>query len=294
MNRRELILSLPAAAALSSLSGPVLKAATPGKARLKPAICAYSFREALKAKTMSYEGLIRLTADLGADGVDMTVYWFPDTSDQFLNSLRRTAYKAAVSIYSIAIRSVMTQPTPELRAKEVAEVSKWVDVAVRLGAGHIRVFGGIVPKGATEDQAADWVAEVLQRSSEYAGNKGVILGLEDHGGITARADTILKIVKKVNSPWVGINLDTGNFKLDPYKEIEMCLSYTANVQMKTLIEGPDGKRIESDWERIVKILAQVGYRGYLALEYEDKEPPETAVPRLIAKLKQLTARYSAG
>jgi hypothetical protein len=82
---------------------------------LKPAICAYSFREALKAKTMTYEDLIRLTADLGAEGVDMTVYWFPDTSDQFLNSVRRTAYKSCVSIYSIAIRSVMTQPTPELR-----------------------------------------------------------------------------------------------------------------------------------------------------------------------------------
>jgi L-ribulose-5-phosphate 3-epimerase len=293
MNRRDLMLSLPAAVGLSSLSVPALQAATPGRARLKPAICAYSFREALKAKTMSYEDLIRLTADLGADGVDMTVYWFPDTSDQFLNSLRRTAYKAAVSIYSIAIRSVMTQPTPELRAKEVADVNKWVDVAVRLGAGHIRVFGGKVPDGATEEQAADWVAEVLQRSSEYAGNKGVILGLEDHGGITARADTILKIVKIVNSPWVGINLDTGNFSVDPYKEIEMCLPYTANVQMKTLIEGPGGKRIESDWERIVKMLAQVGYRGYLALEYEGKEPPETAVPRLIAQLKQLTARYSA-
>jgi sugar phosphate isomerase/epimerase len=168
-----------------------------------------------------------------------------------------------------------------------------VDVAERLGAGHIRVFGGTVPADATEDQAAGWVVEVLQRSAEYAGSKGVILGLEDHGGITARAETILKIVRKVNSPWAGINLDTGNFKVDPYKEIEMCLPYTANVQMKSLIQDEAGKRIESDWERIVRMLAQTGYRGYLALEYEDKEPPETAVPRLIAKLRQLAAKYSA-
>ncbi len=283
--------SLPAAT-LSSLSIPAV-AATGNKALLKPAICAYSFREALKAKTMTYEDLIRLTADLGAEGVDMTVYWFPDTSDQFLNSVRRTAYKSCASIYSIAIRSVMTQPTPELRVKEAEEVKKWVDVAVRLGAGHIRVFGGAVPKGATEDQAADWVVEVLQRSSEYAASRGVILGLEDHGGITARAETVLKIVRKVNSPWVGVNLDTGNFNVDPYREIEMCLPYAANVQLKTLIRDQAGKRIESDWDRILRMLAQAGYRGYLALEYEDKEPPETAVPRLIAKLRQLTAKYSA-
>jgi sugar phosphate isomerase/epimerase len=75
-----------------------------------------------------------------------------------------------------------------------------------------------VPKGATEDQAADWVVEVLQRSSEYAASRGVILGLEDHGGITARAETVLKIVRKVNSPWVGVNLDTGNFNVDPYRK----------------------------------------------------------------------------
>jgi len=242
---------------------------------------------------MTYQDLIRLTADLGADGVDMTVYWFPDTSAQFLNSLRRTAYKSAVTIYSLAISSVMTQPTAELRAKAAAAVNQWVDVAERLGAGHIRVFGGAVPKDATEEQAAGWVAEVLERSAEYAASKGVILGLEDHGGITERAETILQIVKKVNSPWVGINLDTGNFTVDPYREIEMCLPYAANVQMKTLIAGPGGKRTDSDWDRIAGMLAQAGYRGYLALEYEDKrEPPETAVPRLIGRLKQIAAKYS--
>jgi sugar phosphate isomerase/epimerase len=73
----------------------------------------------------------------------------------------------------------------------------------------------------------------------------------------------------------------------------MCLPYAANVQLKTLIRDQAGKRIESDWDRILRMLAQAGYRGYLALEYEDKEPPETAVPRLIAKLRQLTAKYSA-
>jgi len=293
MDRRELLLSLPAAAAvLSTYSKPALAAAAT-KARLKPAVCAYSYREALKAKTMTYEDLLRLTADMGADGVDMTVYWFPDTSDQFLNSLRRTAYKANVSIYSIAVRTVMTQPTPELRTKEIADVKKWVDVAERLGAGHIRVFGGKVPEGTTIDQASEWVAEVLSRASEYAGAKGVILGLEDHGGITEKAETIVKIVKKVNSPWVGINLDTGNFGEEPYKQIEMCLPYAANVQMKSLIRDEAGKRIESDWERIVKMLAAVDYRGYLALEYEGKEPAETAVPRLISKLRQLTTKYSS-
>ncbi len=290
MNRRELLRSLPAVAALPALS----PAATAGaKPRLRTAICAYSFREALQKKSMTYDDLVRLAVDLDVDGLDLTVYWFPDTSDGFLLPLRRLAYTSAVEIYSISVRTEMCRPTPELRGREVEEVKKWVDVAEKLGAGHIRVFGGNVPKGSSEDDAAGWVAEVLARAADYAGKKGIILGLENHGGITARAERILEIVQKVNSPWVGINLDTGNFRADPFAQIEMCLPRAVNVQMKAEMAAEGGRREASDWDRILAMLVKAGYRGYLALEYEAKEDPATAVPRLIRQLRYLTRKYSA-
>src|SRR4029453_882086 len=114
--------------------------------------------------------------------------------------------------------------------KQAADLRKWVDVAQKLGASHIRVFGGTIPKGSTEEQAAGWGAEMLKPASEYSGSKGVILGLENHGGITEKAATIVKIVKNVDSPWVGINLDTGNFNRDAYKQMKMCLPYPVNLQ----------------------------------------------------------------
>jgi len=97
MKRRQLLTALPA------IGVTPLAAATEAvkKARLRSAICAYSFREALRAKTMTYDDLVRLAADLGVDGLDLTVYWFPTTSDDFLAPLRRLAYKLAVEIYSI-------------------------------------------------------------------------------------------------------------------------------------------------------------------------------------------------
>jgi sugar phosphate isomerase/epimerase len=113
----------------------------------------------------------------------------------------------------------------------------------QLGAGHIRVFGGKVPAGATEEQAAQWVADVLKVGTEYAGSKGIILGLENHGGITERADTVIKIVKGVNSPWLGINLDTGNFNKNAYKQIEMCLPCAVNAQFKTHIKAGEVARV---------------------------------------------------
>jgi L-ribulose-5-phosphate 3-epimerase len=97
----------------------------------------------------------------------------------------------------------------------------------------------------------------------------------------------------VNSPWVGINLDTGNFNKDVFRQIEMCLPYAVNAQVKSQMRDDAGRVVESDWDRIFAMFARSGYRGYLALEYEAKEPPETAVPRLLARLRELAAKYSA-
>ncbi len=224
MNRRTLLRTLPFAAVPVTLAAAT--ETSQGKPRLRSAICAYSFRKELAAKTMSYHDLVNLAVELNVDGLDMTVYWFPEALDGFLAPLRRHAYRSGVEIYSISVRTNMCQPSGDLQKKELADIRKWVDAAEKLGAGHIRVFGGTVPKGATEDQAAAWVAEILKPASDYAGSKGVILGLENHGGITARAARIVEIVKKVDSPWVGINLDTGNFhELEPYAEIAKCVAF---------------------------------------------------------------------
>jgi sugar phosphate isomerase/epimerase len=289
MNRRDLLKVAPAVLAL-----PYSAAAAGGKARLRNAICAYSYRNELKAGTMRYEDLVRVAVDTGAEGLDLTVYWMPlNPPDSFLMPVKRLAYKNAVEIYSISIRTDLCRPTPELREKEAAEIRKWVDVASKLGAGHIRVFGGNVPKGSTEDEASGWATEVLKRAIEYSSTKGVILGLENHGGITDKAERIIQIVKSVDSPWVGINLDTGNFRTNVFPQIEMCIPHAVNVQVKVEMRGEDGTRIQGDWDRVIKMLVAGGYNGYLALEYEAKEPATTAVPRLTRKLGDLVEKYSA-
>lgn len=285
MNRRDLLRSAPAAL----LAAQALRAApAAGKSRLRTAICAYSFRNALQSKQMSYEDLVRLAVDLDVDGLDMTVYWLPSTEDSYLLPLRRLAYRNAVEIYSISVRTDLCRPPGAEREQQAAELRRWVDVANTLGAGHIRVFGGKVPQSATEEQAAGWVTEMLRSASQYSGSKGVILGLENHGGITEKASTILDIVKKVDSPWVGINLDTGNFNRDAYKQIAMCLPHAVNAQYKVKIKDENGQEQKADWARLVSMFRDSGYKGYFALEYEDKEDARTAVPRLTGELNRLT------
>jgi len=282
MNRRDCFRTLTAAA----MALPGATAATDSKGRFRSAICAYSFRDQLKAGSMTYADLIRMAADLGADGVDLTAYWLADTSDQTLFTLKKLAYKSAVSIYTIGIGARMAQPTPELREAEVETVRKWIDAAQRLGAGHVRVFGGDVPKGATEEQAVVWAVETLKRCADEGGKKGITIGVEDDGGLTTNADRTVEIVQKAGSPWAGINLDVGNFPDDAYRQIEMCAPYATNVHFKAEVHV-DRKSQPADWPRILKILGNAGYQGYLALEYESTDALLTAVPKLVAKMREV-------
>jgi sugar phosphate isomerase/epimerase len=292
MNRRELLKTLPAAMlALPASAAP--RQVEGGKARIKTALCAYSFRDALGANKLSYEDLVDMAVENRVDGLDLTVYWFPkENLDKFYSSLRRKAYVSAVEIPAIAIRSDLCQKRANDQQREAAWLNHWVDAAERLGAGHIRIFGGEVPDGASEDEAAKWVTEILKRSADYAGSKGVILGLENHGGITLHAKRIIQIVEAVDHPFVGINLDTGNFRSDPYEQIETCIPYAVNSQYKVNIREGEGRE-QSDWDRITKMFASAGYKGYISLEYEAEEDPFTAVPRHLKTMNELAKKYSA-
>lgn len=291
MNRRNFFAATAAAGAGLSLNGAPQKPIEK-KARLRTAICAYSFRNELKAKKMTYDDLVRLAVELDVDGLDLTVYWFPENLDGFLMPLKRLAFRNAVELCSISISTNCCQPTPAGQAAEVDKIKKWVDVAEKLGAGHIRVFGGTVPKGSTEEQAAGWVVEILKRAAEYSGGKGVTLGIENHGGVTERADRIIQIVKAVDSPWVGINVDTGNFRKDAYNQLRMCMPYAVNSQVKSEIMDETGKKGPADWDRIIRMFAEASYKGYFALEYEAAEPAPIAVPRMTRQLNLLAKKYS--
>jgi L-ribulose-5-phosphate 3-epimerase len=292
MNRRDFFANTTAASLGLSLSAAVQKPVEK-KARLRTAICAYSFREELKSGKMTYADLVRLAVELDVDGLDLTVYWFPKELDGFLMPLKKLAFRSAVEIPSISIRTNCCQPAGEKQAAEVEGIKKWVDVAEKLGAGHIRVFGGAVPKGSTEDQAAGWVVEVLKRAAEYSGGKGVTLGIENHGGVTERAERIVQIVKAIDSPWVGINVDTGNFRKDAYTQLRMCMPYAVNSQVKSEIMDESGKKVAADWDRIICMFAEASYQGYFALEYEAAEPAPIAVPKMTRQLNALARKYSS-
>src|SRR3954454_15453030 len=237
-------------AAAPASASPQTPAAPQGKARFRTGLVAYSYRQALQSKAMTYEDLFRIAVETGTDGIDMTVYWLPGTTDDVLLPLRRAAFRNRVEIYSIGTRVRLAQPTPELREKELVELRKWVDVAQKMGATHMRVFGGTKPADASLEQAIGMAIETLKRGAEYAGARGVILGVEDDGGITDFAKETIQIVAGADSPWAGMNLDIGNFKPPKVLEqVEMSIPYAVSTHIKTEMAEDDGKtKVPYDWD----------------------------------------------
>ncbi len=284
MNRRQLLATMAALPSVAQLRGQ-----SEPKLRLRAGLVAYSYRKQFVSKSIDYFELIQRIADWGLDGLDCTVYWFPDTSAEFLAKLRKAAFKSGVQIYNAGVRVRLAQPTPELQNAEVENIKKWVDVADRIGASHVRVFGGPIPKGATEQQAIAWAVEVLKRGAEYAGSRGITLGVEDDSGLTVAAEPTVEIAKRADSPWVGINADSGNFRDHGYSQFAMLLPYATSVHLKADITNEQGKAERADWNRLLNMLGRSGYKGYVGLEYEG-DNADADVPRLAAELRALVTK----
>jgi sugar phosphate isomerase/epimerase len=129
----------------------------------------------------------------------------------------------------------------------------------------------------------------MEECCDYAGRHGVVLGIENHGGIVAKPEQLLSIVREVKSPWLGINLDTGNFNTeDPYADFTRCAPYAVNVQVKGEIRRAGQTKSEpADLKRFCHILRDANYQGWVALEYESAMDPWVAVPPMLKELKAL-------
>lgn len=262
-------------------------------ARMKIACCAYSYRQFLTGErpSMTLEGFLDTCAGLGLDGVELTSYYFPPDADRgYMLGIRRRAFLLGLDVSGTAVGNRFTGPAGAEHDKQLTLVRTWIGHGEILGAPVIRVFAGNIPEGMTEDDAITLVAESCQACAEYGAQHGVMVALENHGGVTATADQVLRIVSMVDSDWFGVNLDTGNFHTaDPYADMAKVAPYTITTHIKTEVR-PEGKGAQPvDYGRVVSILREVGYRGYLSFEYEAAEDPMTALPRAVSELRAALA-----
>lgn len=304
LNRRDWLAASGMAAAAVWLPATTGMATDPisrnGKSHLKLSLAAYSFNrmllrnwlpEQITSAKYTLEQFIDFCADQQLDGCELTSYYFPkDPNDEYLTSLKEQTFRLGLGISGTAIGNDFCVADANARKKQLDSCKEWIDRAAVLGAPVIRIFAGELPSGDSEDAARERCVDLINQALDHAAKRGVFLALENHGGITATPEQLLKIVTSVKpSPWFGVNFDGGNFKTDdPYRDLAKIAPYTINAQIKVEISPPGGgKKTPADLPRMVKILKDAGYRGYVVLEYEAAEDPLVAVPKYLQQLREL-------
>lgn len=271
-----------------------------GASHMKLSMAAYSFRDFLATRGtpeevakagMRLEDVVDLAASYNLDGVELTSYYFPqEVTHQYLMGLKQQCFRLGLDISGTAIgNDFCHKPGPE-RDEQLALTREWIDHAAVVGAPVIRIFAGTVKEGDDEAAAIGRCIEGINESLEYAATKGVFLALENHGGITDTPDHMLRIIDGVkDSPWFGVNLDSGNFHTDdPYRDLARIAPFAINAQIKVLIDQ-GGQKVVADFPRLIGILKDAGYRGYVVLEYEE-ENPKAEVPKYLDILRELLVR----
>lgn len=298
MQRRSFLAASLAATAAAGWLPPSAEAIEPierkGEPHFKFSLAAYSYRSLLSGKnaSLTLHDFIDDCAKMGLEGTELTSYYFPEKLDtEYVLDLKRHCFRQGLSVSGTAIRCDFGYPPGPERDRWITHTKTWVDHAAALGAPVIRIFAGHHKPDVAPERSHRLMVEGMQQCCDYAATKGVYLALENHGGPTATAEGLLKLVRDVESPWFGVNLDTGNFHSeDIYGELAQAAPYAVNVQVKVVVSGPNrADKRPADFKRLASILKDTGYRGFIVLEYEEAGDPRVECPK---HLEQLRAAFS--
>jgi|SRR5436190_874604 len=301
-----------AAATLAAMAAPTLRAAAPvSKPKVKLGIASYSYWHFRDPK-VTIEQVIEKAGALGVSGVDILHRQMDiperepltDAHRTQLRKLKRHAMRHGVSLIGLSIHQDFVDPDREFLRKEIAHTEKCIEIAYELGVPCLRLNSGrwntiksfddlmkargiepILP-GVTEDDGFKWCIESIEKCLPKAEQCGVTMAVENHWGLSRTPEGLLRIVNAFNSPFVGALMDTGNFLEDPYDKLKQIAPKTVYVQAKTYYGGGEWYTLDLDYKRIAKILADVNYTGYVAIEFEGKAPADEAVPKSVQMMRK--------
>lgn len=308
LSRRELLRqsAVTGAALYASAALPQPATAAPAHQALRIGVSTYSYWHFDRVK-YPIEKVIENAAKLGFDGVEVLHRQMESEDRKYVNNLKKMAWELGLPLFFLSIHQNFVAPEKEKRQRDIEHTKRCIDLAVQLGAPAIRLnsgrwgtsgnfqemldAGGVEKPlpGYTDDDAFNWCIESINECLPHAEAAGVVMALENHWGLTTKPEGLLRIYKGVNSPWLRINLDTGNFVGDPYSQLEMLAPYATVVQAKTYYGGGVYYTRELDYQRIAGILRKAGFKGWISLEMEGRENADLAVPKSLKLLREAFA-----
>ncbi|MEM7393029.1 MAG: sugar phosphate isomerase/epimerase family protein [Verrucomicrobiota bacterium] len=250
------------------------------------------------------ETCIDLSARYGFDGVEILQMQMTDDSNSYLQKLKKQAFVNGLDLMGYSTHQSFLSPDPAFRKKNIDHTIKTLEQAYALGIPTLRLntgrWGtsknfdelmknrGVEPRleGYTDDDGFKWVIDAIEKLIPHAEKTGVVMGLENHWGLGLTPEGVLRIVKAIDSPWLQVTLDTGNFLEDPYDRLAMLADRTVLVQAKTYFGGGRWYTLDLDYARIAEIMRKAEFQGYISLEFEGLEDVKTAIPKSLALLRK--------
>ncbi|MGI9547101.1 MAG: sugar phosphate isomerase/epimerase family protein [Flavobacteriaceae bacterium] len=249
------------------------------------------------------EECIDKAAAMGFDGIELLLVQMSSEENNYLQNLKKRAFHAGLDIMGFSTHQGFVSPDVEKREENIQKTIHQIELAYALGIPTMRIntgrWGtsanfdelmankGIEPalEGYDDEDGFKWVIDAIEKCLPVAERCGVVLGLENHWGLGRTAAGVKRIVDDIDNPWLKVTLDTGNFLEDREAQLKMLAPDAFLVQAKTYFGGGKWYTLDIDYPKIGQMMRNVNYRGYISLEFEGNESPDTAIPKSLELLR---------
>ena len=308
-------LGLSAASCTGTLSGSLwaspVESSAGARTTLPIGLSTYSLWRFRNDEFKDVGKCIDFAGELGFDGVEILLYQISQTellSRAALQDIKRRALRSGLALYGMSTHQGFVSPDAQVRRQNIELTIGQIELCYALGIPTMRVntgrWGtsknfdelmanrGIEPPlpGYTEEDGFPWVIDALERCLPTAEKCGVVLGLENHWGLGLTPEGVLRIVDAIDSPWLQVTLDTGNFLENPYEKLEKLAPKTVLLQAKTYYGGGEWYTLDLDYQKVGELMRKANYRGWVSLEFEGKEDCRTAIPKSLELLRKSFTR----
>lgn len=291
MNRRAFLASSAAALALGPAATAALAVQPSPPFRIS--LAQWSFHKALRARAFDHLDFARVARrDYNLDAIEYVNTFFKDkaTSAAYLADMNQRATDHGVYQHLIMIdgEGALGDPDAAKRRQAIDNHRPWLDAAKTLGCATIRV--NAQSSGSSEEQER-LAADGLRRLVEIADPIGINVIVENHGGLSSRGDWLVRVMQRVNHPRIGTLPDFGNFyEYDRYTGVADLMPYAKAVSAKAHDFDANGNETKTDYARILRIVLQAKFSGWVGIEYEGSTLPEregvTATLRLLQRMQR--------
>lgn len=252
----------------------------------------WSLHRTLRAKQLDNLDFAQTARkDYGIEAVEYVNQFFKDKAkdETYLKEMNKRAADHGVKNVLVMIdgEGALGDPDEAKRKQAVENHHRWVDAAKYLGCHSIRV--NAYSKG-TYDEQMKLAADGLRQLTDYGAKQGINIIVENHGGFSSNGAWLAAVIKQVKHPRCGTLPDFGNFNLgegkqyDRYQGVQEMMPFAKGVSAKSHDFDEAGNETHTDFRRMMKIVRDAGYRGYVGVEYEGSKLSEPDGIRATKKL----------